>query len=311
MRDIVFMGTPAIACPFLQEINKRGFRVKAVITQPDRLAGRGMNLICPAVKNEAQSLSIPVFQPNTSSDLNKILLDIKPDVAAVVAYGRLLKKETLDLLPLGFINAHFSLLPKYRGAAPVRRAILNGETETGITIFKIDEGMDEGPIILSKKLEIGPDENSISLFYRLSQLGKVALAEAIDLVLSNKAVYSPQQGQPSRAPKIEVGDTYIDFSKQVNSIYNAIRAFSFDPRARFKSSVLNSDIQIISARPVFSDFSNYEFGAISGFEKGKGIFIKCQGGAIFLEKIKPQGKKEVNAFDFFINGKRMKEGDKI
>ncbi len=311
MSNIVFMGTPAIACPFLQEIRKRGLRIKAVITQPDRLAGRGMNLICPAIKNEAQSLSISVFQPNTLAELNKTLLDIKPDIAAVVAYGRILKKETLDLLPFGFINAHFSLLPKYRGAAPVRNAILNGEKETGITIFKIGEGLDDGPIILSKKLDIGPDENSISLFERLAQIGKIALADSIELVLSNKAQYSPQEGEPSVAPKIELKDTYIDFNKHVDSIYNAIRAFSFDPRARFKSSVLGSDVQVISARPVLSDFPNYEFGSVSGFEKGKGIFIKCQGGAIFLEKIKPHGKKEVNAFDFFINGKRMKEGDKI
>lgn len=310
MSDIVFLGTPSIACPFLREVVDRGFRVKAVITQPDRLAGRGLSLVCPAVKTEAQSLSIPVFQPRNSSELAETLKSLKPQFALVVAYGKLLKKDVLDMLPLGFINAHFSLLPKYRGAAPVRRALLNGERETGITIFKIDEGMDTGPVILSRKLEIGEDENSISLFTRLSEIGKKALADAAELVFSGKAVYMPQTGDPSYAPKIEAADTFINFNQPVSRIYNAIRAFSFDPRARFSCPSLDT-VQILAARPAKGFVSDLAPGFLAGFEKGRGIFIKCQDGALFIESVKPQGKKEVNAYDFFINGKRYKKGDKI
>ncbi|GAB4031045.1 MAG: methionyl-tRNA formyltransferase [Elusimicrobiota bacterium] len=310
MSDIVFLGTPGIACPFLHELVDRNLKVKAVITQPDRLAGRGLSLVCPAVKTEAQSLSIPVFQPRNSAELYETIKSLKPQMALVVAYGKLLKKDILEMVPLGFINAHFSLLPKYRGAAPVRRALLNGERETGITVFKIDEGMDTGPVILSRKLEIGEDENSISLFMRLSEIGKKALADAADMIFSGKAVYTPQTGEASYAPKIEAADTFINFNQPVSKIYNAIRAFSFDPRARF-SSPSGTTVQILSARPAPGFVSELAPGFLAGFENGRGIFIKCQDGALFVERVKPEGKKEINACDFFINGKRFKKGDKI
>ncbi|MEW5951317.1 MAG: methionyl-tRNA formyltransferase [Elusimicrobia bacterium] len=309
-KKIVFLGTPDIACPFLRELAQSGFEISAVITMPDKKAGRGLTLMCPAVKTEGENLNIPVYQPKSPSELYSILQTLSPDLGVVVAYGRILKKEVLESVPLGFINAHFSLLPKYRGAAPVRHAILNGEKETGMTVFKIDEGMDTGPVILQKKIQILPQENSISLFNRLAQIGKIALKEAVSAVLEGKVRYIPQQGEVSYAPKIEAKDTFLDFRLPYYKIYDAIRAFCFDPRARFFSPSCGL-IQIISALYHNKDFTKGEPGILVSFEKGKGIFIKCGEGAVLLEKIKPEGKKEINAYDFFINGKRMKEGDKI
>ncbi len=308
-KKIVFMGTPDIACPFLRELASSGIEIAAVVTMPDKKAGRGLILMCPAVKNEGLNLNIPVYQPSNSAELDDILKKIKPDLAAVVAYGRILKRETLQLVPLGFLNAHFSILPAYRGAAPVRRAILNGEKETGITIFRIDEGMDTGPVLLTRKIEIGEDENAVSLFSRLAETGKKALAEAVALTLSEKAVFTPQSGSPSYAPKIEVKDTFIDFSLPAFKVHNYARAFCFDPRARFFSPAAGI-VQIISMSRCEKDFA-CTYGRLAGFEKGKGIFIKCGEGAVFVEKVKPEGKKEINAYDFFINGKKMKEGEII
>lgn len=308
-KKIVFIGTPSIACPFLKELVECAVEITAVITMPDNKAGRGLIPVCPAVKNEGLKLNIPVYQPFSCTELDNILEMIRPDLAVVVAYGKILKKKTLDLVPLGFLNAHFSILPSYRGAAPVRRSILNGEKKTGITIFKLDEGMDTGPVVLTREIEIGENENTLSLLSRLSEIGKKAMAEAVSLTLSGKAIFTPQSGQPSYAPKIEVKDTFVDFSIPASKVYDYARAFCFDPRARFFSPGIGI-VQIISMSKCERDFS-CSFGRLAGFEKGKGIFVKCGEGAVFIEKIKPEGKKEINAYDFFVNGKRMKEGDLI
>jgi methionyl-tRNA formyltransferase len=276
----------------------------------DSRAGRGLLPVSPAIKCAALEMKLPVFQPLNNGELKKILLDLKPDLGVVVAYSRLLKKEILDLLPYGFINAHFSLLPKYRGAAPVRWAVANGEKKTGITIFKIDENMDSGPIIMQKEVSIGENENSIDIFNKLVDIGKIALLDSIKSIAENKANYIPQSGEITFAPKIKMNDTFINFKKdEAYKIHNYVRAFCFEPRARFVSSK-EKLIQIISAKYMEKDF-DFPPGSICAFEKHKGIFIKCQKGSIFLEKIKPESKNEINSYDYFINGLRLKIGELI
>ncbi|PIS47142.1 MAG: methionyl-tRNA formyltransferase [Elusimicrobia bacterium CG08_land_8_20_14_0_20_51_18] len=311
---VVFLGTPDVACPFLRKITGAGYGVCAVITQPDRKQGRGMTLMCPAVKTEAGNLDIKVFQPADGKELKVILEELKPDLGVAVAYGKLLKKEVLSIPKHGFINAHFSLLPKYRGAAPVRRAIMNGEKETGITVFRIDEGLDTGPVLLREKLGIGGDENAVSLFARLVELGRKLIVEAVAKIDEGKAEYRPQEGEPSFAPKIGREDTYLDFSMSVRRVYDRIRAFCFAPAARavFELNGKKTTMQILSAFPAPNPAGDgLAPGFLSGFEKGKGIFIKCQEGHLFVEKVKPEGGRELNAFDYFVNGRRLKAGDGI
>lgn len=310
---LIFLGTPEIACNFLRILYENGFKPSAVITQPDRKAGRGLDIVCPPVKKDACELKIPVFQPSNNEELFKVVKDLSPDLAIVVAYGVILKKSVLEIPKYGFINVHFSLLPLYRGADPVRRAILNGEKQTGITIFKIDEGMDSGPILLQEKIDIGEYENSISVLNRLVELGSNSLIKAVEMIISGKAVYTPQIGKPSFAPKIKVEETFLDFSKSNLEVFNKIRAFSFDPysRAFFDAKGKKILIQIISGFPKVLNSNNIEPGSLSGFEKGKGIFIKCFQGDIFIEKIKPAGGKILNAYDYFINGYKIKIGEKV
>jgi len=311
---IVFLGTPEIACPFLSKLISSGYIPIAVITQPDKKAGRGLNLICPPVKKEAEKYSINVFQPLNNLELKKIINELKPDLCVVVAYGLILKKEVLDIPCYGFLNVHFSLLPKYRGADPVRRAILNGETQTGVTIFKIDEGMDTGPILLQEKIEIGKDENSSSIFNRLIPLACDLLLNAIEKISTGKAQYITQKGEPSYAHKLSVNETFINFSQKNTDVYNKIRAFSYDPYARsiFQNNDKEILVQIISAsleKPKNSVDS--PIGGMEDFEKSKGIFIKCLEGSILIKEIKPAGKKVLNAYDYFVNGYKIKPGERI
>ena len=188
---IVFLGTPELACPFLSRIVADGYRVSGVISQPDRLQGRGMKLCCPPVKNKAGQLSLEVFQPRTAEDLIFALSEFKPDLGVAVAYGRLIKKEALAIPRLGFLNVHFSLLPKYRGAAPVQRALMNGEKETGVTLFWLDKGMDTGPVFLRRAVPIPGDEDAAALFVRLAGLGADLLAEGLEKAAAGEILREP------------------------------------------------------------------------------------------------------------------------
>ncbi|HBE87544.1 MAG TPA: methionyl-tRNA formyltransferase, partial [Elusimicrobia bacterium] len=199
---LVFLGTPGTACPFLESLVSAGFEVAGVIAQPDRPVGRGMKMCCPPVKNSALALNLPVFQPSSGAELNEALTALRPDLGVVVAYGRLIKKEELALPPLGFINLHFSLLPKYRGAAPVQWSLINGETETGVTVFRLDEGMDTGPVVASARTPVDPAEDSPALFGRLTELGRGLLVSAVREIAEGRAAFTPQSGEPSHAPKI-------------------------------------------------------------------------------------------------------------
>ena len=176
---IVFLGTPEIACPFLNRIAADGHSVSGVISQPDRLQGRGMKLCCPPVKNKAGELKLEIFQPRSHEDLAFILSELKPDLGVVVAYGRLIKKEALAIPRLGFINVHFSLLPAYRGAAPVQWSLIKGETVTGATVFWLDEGMDTGPVLASREVPVSRDDYAPELFKKTADAGIELLSECL------------------------------------------------------------------------------------------------------------------------------------
>ncbi|MEW6012224.1 MAG: methionyl-tRNA formyltransferase [Elusimicrobiota bacterium] len=312
-KKIVFLGTPKIAADFLTELIKNDKNVAGVVTQPDKPFGRDGIITPPPVKVAAMEFGIKTYQPKSSKELDVALKEIGADFAIVVAYGKILKKETLSILPLGFYNVHFSLLPKYRGADPVRAAVLNLEKETGVTIFKIDEGLDSGPILISEKVFIDFNETASGLFSKLSTVGKKIMIDAVNKISSDNYTLKPQEGEASYAKKITVEDTFIDFSQKTEKVYGKIRAFSYDPYSRFYFNYNNKKtiVQIISAFGIRNGFDEYEYGAIAGFEKGKGILVKCLDGAVFIKDIKPQGKKTMNSYDYFINGVKLKIGEKI
>ncbi len=231
---IVFMGTPAFAVPSLQALLDHGETVVAVVTQPDKPKGRGRKLTPPPVKELADKAAIPVLQP-TKIRTAEFLDEVKayaPDLIVVTAYGRILPGPLLSLPPLGTINVHGSLLPKYRGAAPIQWAILNGEQETGITIMQMDEGMDTGDILLTGALPIEPDDTSSSLAAKMAKLGGRLLVEALDLLRQDKlAPVKQNDARATMAPPLRKEQGRIDWSRPASAISCQIRGLDPWPTA--------------------------------------------------------------------------------
>lgn len=231
---IVFMGTPEFAVPALEALIQSHHEVCAVFTQPDKPKGRGYQLTSPPVKELACKHNIQVYQPETLKDgtAYRILQEIKPDVVIVVAYGKFLPSDILNLPKYGCINVHASLLPKYRGAGPIQWAILNGEKETGVTTMYMAEGMDTGDIILKKELGILPDETAGELHDRLSVLGADVLMETLPLLENGSARRQKQEeAEVCYAPQLTKEMSPIDFSKTAQQIHNQIRGLSPWPAA--------------------------------------------------------------------------------
>lgn len=309
----VFLGTPKIAADVLDFLINNGIKFDYVITNIDKPVGRKKSIMPSPVKEVALKYKIELLQPKDKDELDEMISSIQPDYALVVAYGIIIKSETLKKSRLGFFNLHFSLLPAYRGADPVRWAILNGEKYSGVTVFKIDEGIDTGPILLQKSTPIGDNEKSCELLSRLSLIGREALIESIKLIESGNFTLTEQKGDVSYAPKIRVEETFVDFSMDYRKVYNKIRAFSFDPYARFFFSYKGKKIliQIIDGEISTEDKEVFFPGQICGFENKKAILVKCLGGCIKLNLIKPEGRKEMFPYDYFVNGRGLKIGDFI
>lgn len=230
---IVFMGTPDFAVPCLEEIIHRNHEVQAVVTQPDRPKGRGKKLTPPPVKEKALQYHLPVFQPERVKEPGCIeeLKKLSPDCIVVVAFGQILPKDILDIPPLGCINVHASLLPKYRGAAPIHWAIINGEEVTGVTTMYMDEGLDTGDMILKKEIFIG-DKTAGELHDEMAQEGAKLLGETLRLIAEHKAPRERQrEADSSYAPMMDKNLGNIDWSKSARDIYNLIRGVNPWPGA--------------------------------------------------------------------------------
>lgn len=232
---IIFLGTAELACPSLEKLLRNGdFCVLAVVTQPDKPKGRELKLTPSPVKILAQKLRLPVLQPARARDEKFIseLRDLKPDLLVVAAYGQILPPAILDLPESGCLNVHASLLPKYRGAAPIQWAIADGETETGVTIMKMDAGLDTGPVVSVRRTPILPADDSQSLHDRLAQLGAKLLIETIPDYVAGKIVPQPQLAEGSSyAAKIKKEDGRIDWNLPAEKIWNRLRAFTPWPGA--------------------------------------------------------------------------------
>jgi len=309
---IVFLGTPDIACGFLSRLAASGHEIAGVISQPDRPVGRGLKLCCAPINALAGELCLEAFKPASKQELHSVLAELKPDLCVVVAYGRLIPAETLALARYGFLNVHFSLLPKYRGAAPVQRTLINGETVTGVTLFWLDRGMDTGPVFLRREEPVHVSDDAATLFARLSAVGSELLAEGLVKISRGEIVREPQTGEPSMAPKLTPADALLDFSLPAVSLLNRVRGLACGPKARFSLELQGhrTMVQVSSASLPGTPAAGAAPGTVLSVEAGGGFIVKCGDGGLLVKTVKPEGKREMPGADF-LNGLRLKPGDAL
>lgn len=301
-KGIVFFGTPDFAVPTLKSLIANNENILLVITQPDKPKGRGKNVQPPPVKEIAIKQGLKVLQPEKIKDEKFIetLKKLNPEIAIVVAYGKILPREVLEIPAFGCINLHASLLPKYRGAAPIQWALIKGEKITGVTTMLIDEGLDTGPILLQREVPINDDDNAQSLSEKLAVIGADLVLETVDKMRKGLITPTPQTGQTSYAPPLKKEDGRINWQKSAIEIFNLIRGTYPWPCAYcyFKKERL----KIIKAQPLEEKASP---GLII---KAKDELIIGTGlGTIKILLIQPEGKKIMTAKEF-ICGRKINEG---
>ena len=291
---LVFMGTPDYAVNTLEALISAGHNVAAVFAQPDKPVGRKHIITPPPVKVCAENHGIAVYQPNTLRDgkAEEILKEIAPDVIVVVAYGKILPKEILNIPKYGCVNGHASLLPKYRGASPIQWCIVCGETETGVTAMKMDEGMDTGDILKTVKTEIGDEETAEELFDRLSGLTAELLVKTLaDLESGNITPIKQDEENASYAPIIKKEMAQLDFiNMTATEIHNAVRGYYSWPCAYF--FLENKRIKVIKA--AVADNTNAKAGTV--IKSTDSLVIACKDGtAVELVTVQPEGSKPMSA----------------
>lgn len=310
---LLFLGTPAFAVPSLEKLLKSGHKVAGVVTQPDRPRGRCRTPQPPSVKELALSKSLPVFQPQKPSD-PQFLSSIKQldaDCAAVVAYGRVLPKEFLALFRHGAVNLHASLLPKYRGAAPIQWALIRGETETGITVFELDEQLDHGPVLLQKKTPIKPEEDAATLALRLAEIGSRALIEALDLIDTGMTSPVPQDDtQATLAPLLTKADGVIRWNLPASEIRNRVRGLQPWPGA--VTRVGDKSLKILAATAVEQPVSGTLGvpGTVVSASQQEGLFVQTGEGVLRIDRLQPAGGSPMSAAEF-LRGHPLPAGIRI
>ena len=301
------MGTPDFAAQALRAIHESGEQVVGVVTTPDKAKGRGMVLTPSDVKKYALEAGIEVYQPQTLRDgaFLSTLEELKPELIVVVAYGRILPDYVLDFPKHGCINAHASILPKYRGAAPIQRAIIDGETKTGVSVMQMDAGLDTGDVILVEEVDILPDDNFESVHDKLAIAGSRGLLSAISLFKENKATRTKQPQDFTYAEKITKQDCLIDFSNSAKKIHDQIRGLSPIPLS-FTKTADGRLLKVVRAHISQVEPKNARIGEVVALDSS--IHIACADGAIALDIIVPEGKGRMNARDY-INGRKIAVGD--
>ncbi len=300
---LVFLGTPAFAVPALERILAAGHEVLAVYTQPDRPKGRGGQMAASPVKTAAVSRSLPVHQPERIKRPEPLahLASLRPDAMVVVGYGQIVPQSIIDIPPLGIINVHASLLPKYRGAAPVQWALARGESITGVTTMRIDAGLDTGDILLMRETSISRGETAIELGARLAIMGADLLVETLEGLREGAIVPRPQDSsQATLAPILRKEDGVIHWNLPASEVYNRVRGFVPWPGActRFRGEGLHvwraAVAELSSAGPP---------GSL--FVRGRRVLVACGGGtSLELLEVQLEGRKRV-AVEAFINGQRL------
>jgi methionyl-tRNA formyltransferase len=299
INNIIFMGTPEFAVPTLQAMLDHGEKIVAVICQPDRPKGRGRKVQPPPVKVLAETYNIPVLQPTKirTEEFHNTLRAYNPDLFVVTAYGRILPQSLLNLPTLGTINVHGSLLPKYRGAAPVQRAILAGDEQTGITIMQMDAGMDTGDILLPKTLAITDDDTATSLALKMSALGGTLLVQALDLLRADKLPPTVQNVEfATDAPMLSKDEAPIDWNQSAQHISCQIRGL--DPWPRATTMLGEKWLRPFKPRAVDAECSATP-GTIIDVSK-HGITVATGKGTVLFTEIQLEGKKRMEVSSFIL-----------
>ncbi len=327
---VLFMGTPDIAASCLEAIYAAGHEVCAVYTRRDKPVGRKQILTAPPAKTVALSHGTPVFQPRTLRDGGEDanIKALAPDIIVVVAYGCILPKQILEMPQYGCINLHVSLLPKYRGSAPVQWAVLHGDAETGVSIMQMDEGLDTGDVLLCKKLAIGEEETSGALFDRVTEIGADALCEVLPAIVAGEVVATPQPIEgASHAPMLSKELAEFSFEDDAAHIHNWVRGMNPWPGAWVmvgdkKLKVTESHLlgeaavaetcekiaaQLAAQSDIGLDGAHLSAGTVLAT---KPLTILCKEGAIVLNKVVPEGSKPMDG-NAFAAGKRLKVGERL
>lgn len=325
MLRIVFMGTPDFAAESLKKVYEAGYKVEAVVTNMDKPKGRGMKMIPSPVKQFAEEKNLTIFQPQKVRNNVEFIEEIKkinPDVICVVAYGKILPKELLEIPKLGCINVHASLLPNYRGAAPIQWAVLNGDKTTGITTMYMDEGMDTGDMILKEEVEIGKDETTGELWDRLAVIGGNLLVETLQLIEKGEAPREKQPEEFTLAPMLDKNMSKIDWeNKTASEIKNLVRglnpimgAFSYlnDKKIKFWKVDVLSEKELEQEYPELIEYEykmpNIEPGTVLFSDAKKGLYIKAKDGIIKVLEIQGENAKKMSINDF-LRGNSIEAGN--
>jgi methionyl-tRNA formyltransferase len=306
---LIFLGTPGFAVPTLEACVEAGHEVAAVLTQPDRPRGRGQNAAASPVKQAALRLGLPVYQPERvrRPEAVEYLRGIHSDAMVVVGYGQIIPQVVIDLAPLGIINVHASLLPKYRGAGPIQWAIVRGETRTGVTTMRINAGLDTGDMLLKAETEIGPDENAAELGQRLAAMGADLLVQTLAGLAAGSIVPEKQDdAQATLAPLLKKEDGAIDWSAPALAIHNRVRGLQPWPGAQtsFRRAPLHLWKTGIHGGVVSAATAPGRFVSL------KPLVVACGEGTLELVEVQMEGRKRINASDF-ANGQRLTENDRL
>ena len=295
---IVFMGTPDYAVPSLEKLIKQGHPIQAVVTQPDRPKGRSKKLVPSPVTRAATRFGLEVLQPEKASDkaFYEVIRKLSPDLLVVVAFGQLLKKDLLHIPRWGALNIHASLLPKYRGAAPIQWAIINEETKTGLSAMRMDEGLDTGPVLLQEEVLIGFEETAGELHDRLALLSGDVLLKTIEGMRSGRLIEKSQEGaQATYAPKIDRGISFIKWNQSARAISALIRAL--DPWPGAITPVRGKEIKLFSSKVVDREGLDLSPGRVAG-HSGEGLLVETGKNLVLIREFQAPGKKRLAAADF-------------
>jgi len=298
------MGSPDFAVPSLEALLAR-HDVALVVTQPDKPAGRGAQLTPPAIKVVAERAGVPVYQPKSARppEVAEALRATGAELGVVVAYGKILPRGVLDAFPRGCVNVHGSILPRYRGAAPIQRAVIDGEAETGVAIMQLDEGMDTGPVLLERRTPIGPRETSGELFARLAPMGAEALIEAIDGLAAGTLVARPQDhARATHAAMLRKADGAIDFAQPAAQV--AARVRGVDPWPGAVAVLRGQAVKLFGA--IATDGAGAPGQVLAA--GADGVIVACGDGAVAISELQAPGRKRLNAAQF-AQGRGVAVGD--
>ncbi len=301
---VVFLGSGAFAIPSLEALLEAGHEVVALVTQPDKASGRGRELRPPPAKPIAEARGIPVMQPRRvrEPECEGALRALAPAIQVVVAYGQILPKALIEIPPLGTVNVHGSLLPRLRGAAPIQWAIEQGLEETGVTTMLIDEGLDTGPLLLARRLRVGPEETAGELEPRLARLGAEILLETVNGLSAGTLQATPQDpALASYAPLIHKEDGRLDWTRRAEALARRVRAFQ--PWPGTHTTILGRGLKVIRARAQAGLAKSTEPGTVLSVERS-GVLVACgENTTLLLLEVQPESRRPMDASSFAAGGR--------